>query len=94
MKTKLHKIKCMAKGCQVNIIIKLKRTWYLDNNKRVYTYDRDNKLSFCSKHTEEFNNALAEMKISQHKDIINKQLKEEINRNINKEFNKYKENTN
>lgn len=90
MKTKFVKIKCMAKNCQVNIIIQLKKTWYLENNKRVYTYDRDNKLSFCPSHTEEFNNALAEMKISQHKDIINNQLKEEINKNIQKEFKKYK----
>lgn len=91
MKTKLHKIKCMAKGCEVNIIIKLKRTWYLENNKRVYTYNRDNDLSFCPRHTKEFNIALQEMKVTLHKDIINNQLKVEINKNIEKEFKKYKE---
>ncbi|WP_425380756.1 hypothetical protein [Spiroplasma endosymbiont of Polydrusus pterygomalis] len=92
MKTKFVKIKCMAKNCDIKIEIKLKRTWYLENNKRVYTYIRDNLLSFCNFHTEEFKNALAEMKIKIHKDIINKQLKEEINNQVNKELNKYKEN--
>lgn len=92
MKTKFIKIKCMAKNCDIKIEIKLKRTWYVENNKRVYTYNRDNELSFCQKHTEQFNIALQEMKIKIHKDIINKQLKEEINKQLKEELNKYKEN--
>ncbi len=41
---KFIKIKCMAKGCNIKIEIELKRTWYLnENNKRIYTYARENK---------------------------------------------------
>ncbi|WP_339046112.1 hypothetical protein [Spiroplasma endosymbiont of Colias croceus] len=87
-----HIIKCMAKNCNIKIEIELKRTWYLnDNNKRIYTYARENKLSFCSKHNQEFTNALNEMKENISKENIENILKENINNNVNKQLNKYKE---
>ncbi|WJG69622.1 hypothetical protein [Spiroplasma ixodetis] len=87
-----HIIKCMAKDCNIKIEIELKRTWYLnDNNKRIYTYGRENKLSFCSFHTKQFNNALTEMKENISKENIENILKENINNKVNNELNKYKE---
>ncbi|WP_339046182.1 hypothetical protein [Spiroplasma endosymbiont of Colias croceus] len=92
-----HIIKCMAKNCNIKIEIELKKTWYLnDNNKRIYTYARENKLSFCNFHTIQFNNALNEMKENISKENISKEniqkiLKENINNKVNKELNKYKE---
>lgn len=91
-----HIIKCMAKNCNIKIDIELKRTWYLDNNnKKIYTYGRENQLSFCLKHTEKFNNALNEMKQELSKQKIEKILKNNIKDNINNSLkdmlDKYKE---
>ncbi|WP_342254630.1 hypothetical protein [Spiroplasma endosymbiont of Zeiraphera isertana] len=86
-----HIIKCMAKDCQIKIEIELKRTWYLnDNNKRIYTFARKNKLSFCHFHNQQFNNALNEMKENISKQEIEKILKENINNKVKKSLNKYK----
>lgn len=86
-----HIIKCMAKDCNIKIEIELKRTWYLnENKKRIYTYARENELSFCIFHKKQFNNALNEMKESISKENIEKILKENIKNKVNIQLNKYK----
>ncbi len=80
MQTKFVKIKCMAKNCQVKIIIEVNKI-IIDNKEE---FELKEILNFCQIHKEQFNNKLKEIKTYYNNNLNNKFIKDISTTVVNK----------